>query len=519
MGRTSPMQRTDSPIPPGCDAPGRLPKRCWETQIFHNRCGPPDASPRALWPPATQKPACAAHGLAASPSFGSLRLAPAGLEPMPSSVQRRRVAVCITGQLRALPVAVLNWQQSLLKILRAGGLALDVFVVTSESRSFEAWRPFLESMRPVRVIALGPGYIFNRTSTFHEGWAVRNASGRIEFNLARFPWFGYYKYGTVLVQQYQMQLCRRIIAQQEHQTGVQYLRVARVRTDLIFSGLPIAWDALPGAPRGHPERRYHGNMSSGTISDCRLHGEAGAGPGTPWGDRTSAECATRLSTVRERIVQECESYLASVEERAESWLTGSDLWLFGSRDVMMGTYLRGLHILEQAKLHRPNESLRIENIRNVWNYVWAAWQASDGGSRQLHSGYACTAATADLDFVRASGSNRRFFLQLSESDRKLAPCLRQTTLIECMRAEEARWAVPFAVLSACVGFDYDIAPGWNRSCSAEDTASDLVRFHARSFGPDLVGDVTGWAKHKMATKSYAYENWVTVHGHVPSDGF
>ena len=83
----------------------------------------------------------------------------------------RRAAVCITGQFRGLPVAVLNWQMSsLFRLLRAGGLVLDVFMVTSESKTFAAWWPFVQrQLRPVRVVVMDPRMTFNRTSSISEG--------------------------------------------------------------------------------------------------------------------------------------------------------------------------------------------------------------------------------------------------------------------------------------------------------------------------------------------------------------
>ena len=68
-------------------------------------------------------------------------------------------------------MAVLNWQMgSLFRLLRAGGLVLDVFMVTSESKTFAAWWPFVQrQLRPVRVVVMDPRMTFNRTSSISEG--------------------------------------------------------------------------------------------------------------------------------------------------------------------------------------------------------------------------------------------------------------------------------------------------------------------------------------------------------------
>ena len=85
--------------------------------------------------------ACLSLGL--SKIHGRLELL--NLDANRSSTNRRRTAVCIVGQLRALPIAFLNWQRGVLfEMLQVGGVALDFFVVTSKSNSYIVWEAFLE---------------------------------------------------------------------------------------------------------------------------------------------------------------------------------------------------------------------------------------------------------------------------------------------------------------------------------------------------------------------------------------
>ena len=114
---------------------------------------------------------------------------------------------------------------------------------------------------------------------------MRNLSGHVHFNLDAFPWFENHKYGTVLVQHYQMDWCRTIIAEQEQRVGV-YKRVARLRTDVIFSGLPKRHAPVRVRATGFPTAAAPDNApayqntsayqeASGAYLTCRLGGQAG----------------------------------------------------------------------------------------------------------------------------------------------------------------------------------------------------------------------------------------------------
>ena len=317
-----------------------------------------------------------------------------------------------------------------------------------------------------------------------------------------------------------------------------YQRVARLRTDVVFSGLPkrhapvrVRATGFPTAAAPENAPAYQSTsayqVASGAYLTCRLGGQAGeASRGEArreaWGDVASAQCAAALAKERTKLVRSCERHIAGMG-RADQWLTGSDLWFWGSRDVVMDSYLHALQIFQDARRRAGAGSFRVQQIQLAWTIIAdkAAWTRNASGAavrRKVLSGGPCAVATADQDLVRASGTTRRIFFQFSETAEVLKPCLSQTPLAECMRAQEARWAVPYALLHTCFALKYDFALGWNGSCSADNLISDLVRFHARGFGADLAGDVTACAKHKMATAQWDYRHWAT--GHTPaSDGF
>jgi hypothetical protein len=81
-------------------------------------------------------------------------------------------AICVTGQLRGLPVAWLNWASGpLFRALTADGSQLDLYFVTSNTSSFRVWLPFVESLQPIDVVVADPHFSFIKRQD--EKWAVR----------------------------------------------------------------------------------------------------------------------------------------------------------------------------------------------------------------------------------------------------------------------------------------------------------------------------------------------------------
>lgn len=488
------------------------------------QCAPPHSAPLAFTAAAStldaRRSVCTAQGLTlpddAQPAFGAVSLA-APLRPRPAA-STLGVAVCLTGQLRGLPVAVLNWRAaSLLDVLRAGGLDLDFFVVTSNSSSYATWAPFVASLRPERVITVAPAIRFNRTAAT-DRWAHRLVDGTLEFNLHRYPWVRHHKYGTVLVQQWQLAQCREAILEREAATGGLYSRVARLRTDVVFSGLlprlwpsPRAAETIYGAPRAPTDGAVE--AAAPAYLECLAAGGGGVG---------ASACDAILVAERARLAKACADHLADLESSREEWLVGTDLYLYGSRDVMVKGYLRGLRALERARAEE-NVTL-IHHVVDAWRHVGVAASAALGARRLVHHGGACAHALADYDIVRAAGPPaRRFFLQRSETAESLAPCLaaRGTSVAACMRARiEDSFRLPLAAISSCVQLDYDLASGWRfnaSECAAREVEAELVRAHVRNFGGSLVGDLRGWAHGKARSTQWAHD-WVGKF-EPPADGF
>ena len=144
-------------------------------------------------------------------------------------------------------------------------------------------------------------------------------------------------------------------------------------------------------------------------------------------------------------MRSCQRHIAGMG-RADQWLTGSDLWLWGSRDVVMDSYLHGLQIFQDARRRAGAGSFRVQQTQRAWTIIAdsAAWTRS-AAVRRVLSGGPCAVATADQDLVRASGTTGRIFFQFYETAEVLKPCLSRMPLAECMRAQEARWAVPYAL--------------------------------------------------------------------------
>lgn len=525
-----------------------LPHTCWRYQVLHNWCGPVNGtSGEPIFSAGgSAKRACAALGLDSDGTFGGVRLAtlpqgtPSPKRDSPTSdsatASHDRVAVCLTGQLRGVPLAMLNWQRgSLLSLLSAGRLHIDWFVVTPNSTAYPVWHPFIESLRPVRVALLRPDAVFDTKAKATDRWGVRtDDEGRTHFNLARFPYFGgrgrdhnAARVVTVLIQQLQMATCQQAIDEHEKSTGVRYKRVARLRTDVLFTGLvrSKAFRAMVSFEPGFPGpketilKQYANerNLTAKYVA-CRHDGRR-----DKW-ETAETDCDAMLRRGRQRLTRDCEDHLSELEGAGHEWLTGSDLWMFGSRDVMMNHYLQTLRILEERgdRARQRNLTHTFEHLRDVWSEAWSSAIEHLPKERHPRDAGVCAIAMAHTEIVRTAGPPvRRFFLQESEAGPDwAATCRPLYSLEECLHAQQGLWALPFAAIASCIGLTYDLVPGWNSSCSVKELEDDLHRAHARSFGLSLVGDLEGWAKGRMSTAIVErYRDQIKYPGHEAPDGF
>ena len=395
-------------------------------------------------------------------------------------VSTSRLAVCVTGQPRGFPVSYLNWRDTVMRLLRVGGLALDFFFVLSNSSSFSYWSPFVESLQPVRLVVTEPTAVFNRTATAADGWAARQLGGDVHFNLAAFPWFTEHKYGVELMQQWHLSLCHDIIQQHEQSMRASYRRVARLRADTVFSGLGDKTPTIPKAPGVPQPGMLPHTETVASYLDCGSHSSA------------RHQCSRLLAEGRAKMLASCGSYLSQIELRGVQWVMANGFFMAGSRDVVLD-YFRGLVHLQRAR--RRGTASRLVHLVDVWAVITREVRASF--PRMTHGG-PCAIATRDTDLVRSAGPPvGRFFLQWAEGAEEIAPCLRWPKPEECVQAlVEDKWLIPLAATRTCLGLEYD-GSKWNTSCTPAQIADDLARAHAHNFGPRLLGDLRKWAHGRM----------------------
>ena len=132
-------------IPPECNRCGvKLLRSCWKYQVLLNCCAPASTTPKWFaqrYSHGTGSEACNALDLESDGRPDSVRVPTTTLGPTGSpsgSSAPSRLAICVTGQLRGFPLSLANWRRaSLLRVLRAGRLEVDWFVVAPNSTSFE----------------------------------------------------------------------------------------------------------------------------------------------------------------------------------------------------------------------------------------------------------------------------------------------------------------------------------------------------------------------------------------------
>ena len=121
-------------------------------------------------------------------------------------------AVCLTGQLRSLPIARANWVAGPLR--RVIG-EHDLFVVMSNSSSFRAWSSLLASLHPIAVEVIEHVALLRSPSAPP---IQRHTNGTLALNLARFANIslahGRDRNAMWLLQFWQMSECARMITAQ-----------------------------------------------------------------------------------------------------------------------------------------------------------------------------------------------------------------------------------------------------------------------------------------------------------------
>lgn len=388
-----------------------------------------------------------------------------------------RAALCLTGQLRSLPIAYENWARGTL-LTTLSGFDVDWFVVTSQTNSLGVWQDWLARvLKPTSVLSVEAAV--RTTSDASASWAHRLVNGTsLEFNFARLPrWLGEGKGKATLLQLWQCLQCRDRIQQHEARLGISYSVVARVRSDIVIDA--VLWPS------------YLSDIRSRRSSGCCL-GKPTDGSSPRW--CLHALCATRhgadspnashVHAVRRAAARACAARIRA----GTPWLVHSDFFAVGSRDVMLVRALSLLDALaDNASLldhprggpfHAAANAFSLfmrpaaEAAGRTADEAWEGMLASDRRSAWANGFYlvrsaqpACRRALGDVDLVRVFGPPASaYFLQESEALCDPSRCVQGASQTcphgivtpACVEMLHERWSLPKAIGSggACAGLRY-----------------------------------------------------------------
>ena len=431
-----------------------------------------------------------------------------------------RAAVCITGQLRGLPLALYNWKISLFPLLaKDQSVAIDLFVFTSNTSSFSVWQTVLQSLEPVAVEVVQV-WRFSRGGQRKRNDVRQCApSGlgcdSVAFNVAQYPRLRHSLYGSLLVQQYQMERCRQRILLHEQAMGIRYASIARLRTDIVFSGI----DARRTLPTVQVDCLRTPSVCPAVLEAARRvarHACVDAQPCTP----------LRSPAMRDNID-------GAREGCTSAWAVIHDWFMLGSREAILA-HLQGLRLLHNAG---PRISLR--GLQDSWVQVilpaarkeltkalhdpiaiFHPWK--HGARRQptdpsiAVSAGACTGALGGIALLRAAGRNvGRYFIDWEQNATSASDvaCLAQGNAWRpCSQFVQQWWAMPSPQVAKCIGLQYDELPDTRdrviRLCQLKYSRSSskwrdcvyngLLMGHVSSFGPkQIIGDM-GNKVHRAA---------------------
>ena len=413
-----------------------------------------------------------------------------------------RVAVCLTGQIRALPLAFLNWQHGPIgDLLKAGDMRLDLFMVTSNTSSLRFWRTFVHSLRPVEVAVVQKYTIAWFPKHRAPSWAFQEADGVVKLNPSVFPSISDHKVLTALIQHWQLQKCAELIRRRERATGVRYARAARLRTDVVYGGPSSSFASA--LLTNDTQRRCALQPSSRARRDGVHRGPPRCAEATLHAHRASqADACARHLRAKAAVAAErlASSVGVPVHTSAPSaadagpppkavetpWFVSNDLLIVGSRDAVVDGLFQGMRFLPEAKAEGRT------GLRNLL-FAWLLIRARATGqnisnavgrnmlkmatfSEALRSGNfrsgECADSAGAADIVRLAGPPvQRFFLQHSEGSIHhlaqarggtdpahprglLAFCTELLGLNACLRL---LWDVPLWAARDCLGIEYDQA--------------------------------------------------------------
>jgi hypothetical protein len=237
--------------------------------------------------------------------------------------------VCLTGQLRSFPAALVQWRAGpLFGFLRSLG-EIDWFVVSSRSVSFRDAenQRLLRSLHPVATHAV-EAVAFESSGG---NWSVREtADRRVRINVASRDWLRASVRDAPdpharshLLQLWQLRKCAELITQHERVRGVRYDALVRMRPDLVASWVSYAArdDIWTAVPRDTPDERRR--------LDC-------LGVRAPVGRAEARQCTAALEALARRRCAECASAVSGYARVGAAWLLQHNDWFVaGSRDAVL----------------------------------------------------------------------------------------------------------------------------------------------------------------------------------------
>ena len=495
---------------------------------------------------------CLAQGLdIGDGSFGGVSLS-AEAQPRRSE-SRYKTAVCVSGQLRGFPIAYLSWTASPIWHVLA---ADDLFFVTPNSSSLHVWQRFLDSVRPVDVYVYSAEVVYKGHGSGRPA-VSKTTQGRMEFNLDAFPEYSDSKFGSSLMQQWQLAKCREQIMSHEERTGMQYTHVMRLRADLaIGSGMfaqlrpqpstsnpsagpasttallgqsreakppaasPVNHESAQGTSRGaapsrqplqppvqHPKPPHmQQHPKPPPAQHPKLHGRRLHAP-QKWGRWKTDGPALHSWPV---AVAACEQELADVQASNSSWMIGSDLALLGSRQVMLEHFFRGLDALIEKRKRRPHEKT---TVQQVWYLVEGSAKQQLNAGLELRGVPRC-AYILHPSILRAVGQGVRRFHSWGGEPTLEALQVHNVTLATWI---ERRMLLNLSTVKRCLQMSYDLPcnEDTNLACSrwtftkmtGAQAPGEHRLDHSRMFGTVHIGD--GSAE----TRAWQYQ------GKADPDGF
>ena len=320
-----------------------------------------------------------------------------------------RVAICLTGQIRSLPISLLNWERTaLLRRLQAGLAGTDWFVVTPNSSSYRLWSRMIASLAPLQTFVYDERISFEGGN--HTPWPFLEDGTRLRFNLARLPQFADGKSMTGLTQLYQMHKCARLIEAHEKITQ-KYARVVRLRTDVV---------SAPGL------------IHLGPIATCVAQGPS--------------PICRNMSQQTDGLILDCLQ-----EAMSANWTVHSDFVTVVPRADMAPFFNILDNLIELGPRFRV---VRVGSLNNELAREGRLPAVNHNNSGSSH----CRLA---FDLVRATGEPRPLFMS-EAMERRLDSAIRACILragaapMQCFEgAAEALYRLPIDLIGACLGWRYD----------------------------------------------------------------